>query len=88
MIMVNTGDELSRALRTSGLEKEAIEIDKAIVQMMEDICLHFISPTGIVHECLTADNGLLESLYGRHINPGHTNESMWFLIRAGHAWTA
>ena len=50
---------------------------------MEDICLHFISPTGIVHECLTADNGLLESLYGRHINPGHTNESMWFLIRAG-----
>lgn len=83
MIMVNTGDELSRALRTSGLEKEAIEIDKAIVQMMEDICLHFISPTGIVHECLTADNGLLESLYGRHINPGHTNESMWFLIRAG-----
>ena len=25
----------------------------------------------------------MESLYGRHINPGHTNESMWFLIRAG-----
>lgn len=83
MILVNTGEELAQALRTLGREEEASEADKVILEAMEDISDHFISPQGIVHECLDENNGLLETIYGRHINPGHTNESMWFLLRSG-----
>ncbi len=82
MILINTGDELSQALRSMGMDADARETDNMICQAMEDIAEHFMSPDGIVHECLGPDNGLLETLYGRHINPGHTNESMWFHIQA------
>ena len=81
MIMLNTGCELRDALEKLGYEKEATEVDIACKIYMEDIYNNFMD-NGIVHECLNANNSLLETLYGRHINPGHTNECMWFLIQA------
>lgn len=83
MILVNAGDELALALRAFRREDDAKWVDEVILEAMEDISVHFISPQGIVHECLDRENRILETVYGRHINPGHTNESMWFLIQAG-----
>ena len=40
----------------------------------------FLQPEGVLLECLSADGQPLDTLYGRHINPGHTCECMWFLL--------
>ena len=82
MIMIHTGEELRRSLVSFSRWRDAEWTDTVIGEAMDELCGHFIRPSGVVQECLGPEYELLESVYGRHINPGHTNESMWFLIRS------
>ncbi len=47
--------------------------------------LEFIRPElgGLVVENIGADGQLVDSMDGRHMNPGHSIESMWFLMDLG-----
>lgn len=47
--------------------------------------LEFIRPElgGLVIENIGADGKLVDSMDGRHMNPGHSIESMWFLMDLG-----
>lgn len=47
--------------------------------------LEFIRPElgGLVVENIGADGKLVDSMDGRHMNPGHSIESMWFLMDLG-----
>lgn len=81
MIMVNTSYETAKALDFFGMTRE--------LETAKDICRyavkaeveHFIKGN-LLLECLDGEFQPVNTLYGRHINPGHTLECMWFLIEA------
>ena len=81
MIVLNTGQELYEALRALGRNDEAGEVEKVCLEAMLDIVNRFRTDSGIVLESLDAAYQPLDDLCGRYLNPGHTNESMWFVIR-------
>lgn len=59
-------------------------LNKAIEESI-NTTLEFIRPElgGIVVENIGADGQLVDSMDGRHMNPGHSIESMWFLMDLG-----
>ncbi len=64
-------------------------IDPEYLNQTIDTCLHevldvFYRPElGLVVENVTADNKLCDSFDGRHMNPGHAIEAMWFCMDLG-----
>lgn len=81
MIVLNTGQELRAALENAGYIAEAEEVSNICLEAMTDTIEHFVTDEGIVLECLDAWNRPIDTLFGRHLNPGHAIESMWFVIR-------
>jgi N-acylglucosamine 2-epimerase len=81
MIILNAGQELYRVLRLWGYDAETAETENVCQEVMSEIVNHFVTDSGIVLEYLDSHRKMLDPLYGRHINPGHTNESMWIVIR-------
>lgn len=82
MIMVNTAYEVAKGLKVFGMKEEeesAREICRYAMGVLTDF---FLTEDHILLECLDNRFGPLDTLYGRHINPGHTEECMWFLIQA------
>ncbi len=59
-------------------------LNKAIEESI-NTTLEFIRPElgGIVVENIGVDGQLVDSMDGRHMNPGHSIESMWFLMDLG-----
>ena len=59
-------------------------LSKAIEDSI-NCALEFIRPElgGLVVENIGADGQLVDSMDGRHMNPGHSIESMWFLMDLG-----
>ena len=82
MIVLGTANELAEALESQGLHGQAEAVKDTGRWVAEDILIHFMQPEGFVLECLDAQNQRLPGIYGRHINPGHTSECMWFLADA------
>lgn len=64
-------------------------IDQDYLNKTIDNCLHevldvFYRPElGLVVENVTADNRLIDTFDGRHMNPGHSIEAMWFCMDLG-----
>lgn len=82
MIMVNTAYELGKSFKAFEM-KEELEAAKDICRYAMDVEMkYFLTGEDILLECLDCKFQPLDSLYGRHINPGHTQECMWFLIKA------
>lgn len=80
MIMLNTTHELATALKTLG-DNSYSEIDSYAEDYMREITDNFVADDGIIHEMIRKDNNKTDDmLYDRYINPGHTVESMWFVI--------
>ncbi len=80
MILVNTAAEVARALRALGETEKAAWARDAARRAARRVLDDFLQPEGVLLECLSADGQPLDTLYGRHINPGHTCECMWFLL--------
>lgn len=56
-------------------------VDNMVPPLVEDIMTHFLQQDkGIILENIYPDGSLSDSFEGRLVNPGHGNESMWFLI--------
>lgn len=79
MIMLNTTQELAGTLETFQDERSAVMREKS-VRYMRQIMAQFYSSDGKVAEIILADGSLPASVLGRHLNPGHTLESMWFVM--------
>lgn len=82
MIMINTSFELAAVFSEFDMSQElafAREICRYSVEMELE---YFVTEDRVLLECLGPDYEKLDTLYGRHINPGHTEECMWFIIQA------
>jgi N-acylglucosamine 2-epimerase len=56
-------------------------VDKMVPPLIEDIMTNFLNKEhGIIMENVFLDGSFCDSFEGRQINPGHGNESMWFLM--------
>lgn len=88
MIMMNTSYELAQSLEEFGADSEDALEEK--MKLAQEVCRYamnmemnyFLTEDQILLECLDSNYQPLDTLYGRHINPGHTQECMWFLIKA------
>ena len=82
MILVNTGLELAAALKTAGRTDQAQRAQSVARWGTEQITRRFLQPGGVIAECIDAGGRVPDTLYGRHLNPGHTFECVWFLLDA------
>ncbi len=85
MIMVNTAQEVGAACQAAGMEREAALCREICLYGIETERNHFIRGN-VLYECLDENFDCLNTLYGRHINPGHTMECMWFFLRAARCY--
>jgi N-acylglucosamine 2-epimerase len=57
------------------------KVDKMVPPLIEDIMTNFLNKEhGIIMENVFLDGTFCDSFEGRQVNPGHGNESMWFLM--------
>lgn len=82
MIMVNTAYEVGMGLKVFGMTEEEASAREICRYAMGVVTDSFLTEEDILLECLDHQFRPLNTLYGRHINPGHTEECMWFLIQA------
>ena len=83
------GFALPMILCNLALEIEHLLDEDFMVKTM-DTCIHevmdvFLRPElgGLIVETLNADNTLVDCFEGRHMNPGHAIEAMWFIMDLG-----
>jgi N-acylglucosamine 2-epimerase len=48
---------------------------------MQEVMQRFCQPDGLVAEMLPLQGPVTDSVLSRHVTPGHTIESMWFVMR-------
>ena len=76
MIMLNVSETLERALFDVKHPRRD-EVGKDALGYMDEILDTFMLESGLIQEAICeCDNRLLTT----HVNPGHTVESMWFLL--------
>ena len=82
MIFDDVTKELMRAAER--FDPERVPVYRARMDgFVTDILTHFADPEYRIREVIhSADNSFLPGLLGRHINPGHMLEDMWFTIDA------
>lgn len=80
MISLNTVTELYYAAEKLGKDCKHLKIDMEIyaTEILDNFCDNEFR----IHEIVTEDNQFTDDLMGRHINPGHTIEDLWFLLDA------
>lgn len=77
MIMCNLSLELSHLLPSELLDRT---VENCIHEVMD---VFYRPELGLVVENVAADNSLVDSFDGRHMNPGHSIEAMWFIMDLG-----
>lgn len=78
MIALNTGQELAAALGRAG-DARAESVQSRNEAFADEIMTVFAREK-IILEMVGTDGRPVDSLLGNYINPGHTIESMWFII--------
>ena len=57
------------------------EVDKAIKPLISEVMEVFLQKdSGLILEHVAPDGSFVDCFEGRTINPGHTNEAMWFMM--------
>ena len=57
------------------------QVNKTIQPLIREVMEVFYDPTsGLILESVTPDGKFSDSFEGRLLNPGHTNEAMWFMM--------
>ena len=57
------------------------EVDKAIKPLIQEVMTVFYQKDyGLILENVAPDGSFLDCFEGRLVNPGHTNEAMWFMM--------
>jgi N-acylglucosamine 2-epimerase len=78
MIMINTCDELSKALDEFG-HLRTHEVKEMSLHYTQEILSDFVTGDDLILEMVREDGEKLDSILGTYINPGHTIEDMWFI---------
>jgi N-acylglucosamine 2-epimerase len=81
MILLHISQEMANAAETLG-SPQAEAFDQDSILYMSDILDHFYQPDYTIVEYLALDPSLENTMLSRHRNPGHSIESMWFVIHA------
>jgi N-acylglucosamine 2-epimerase len=80
MIMLNVAQTVRDALASTGHPREA-EMSERCVEYVRQLLETIRQPDDTMREVLYADGRLdTEWRVGRHLNPGHTLECMWFVL--------
>jgi N-acylglucosamine 2-epimerase len=79
MIMLNTAQTLADAGEALNHEKSRA-LNQHSISYMQDIMKNFRLKDDRIVEMLPIDSGEEDTLLYRHVNPGHTIESMWFVM--------
>ena len=79
MILENVTAELIHAARVHAPEDVAALLERERAYT-EDILSNFTDDEDRIREIICADGARLDKLLGRHINPGHTIEDVWFML--------
>ena len=74
MILANLSLILEDLLGTDKVDQMAETLIKEVMEVFYD------KNTGLILENVTPDGGFSDSFEGRLLNPGHTNEAMWFMM--------
>ena len=79
MILENVTAEMIAAARVHAPadEAELLQRERAYT---EDVLTNFTDDEDHIREVICADGSKLDKLLGRHINPGHTIEDVWFML--------
>jgi N-acylglucosamine 2-epimerase len=57
------------------------QVNKTIQPLIREVMeVFYDQATGLILENVTPEGGFSDSFEGRLLNPGHTNESMWFMM--------
>lgn len=79
MIMLNTSQELARALRCRG-HPRAGELAANSLAYAAEIMEEFLQEDGTISEFVPEDGSAADTVLARHVNPGHALESSWFVL--------
>jgi len=79
MIMLNVTQELAGALEVFQ-HPQAAELRRMSAAYMQEIMQRFYQPDGLIAEMLPLQEPAADSVLSRHVTPGHTIESMWFVM--------
>lgn len=79
MIMLNTSQELMYALRALGHDRAALMNDRCNDYVNEIFSL-FYKDDLLLHEMVNPSLEKDDSLLARYVNPGHSLESLWFIL--------
>jgi N-acylglucosamine 2-epimerase len=80
MIMLNVTQELADTLETFH-DPRAADMRRLSVSYMQDIMEHLHQSDGVIAELLPQPGVATDTVLARHATPGHTIESMWFVMR-------
>lgn len=64
-------------------------LDASLVNNLIDECIHEVmevfydASLGLIRENVSPDGKVVDSFEGRHLNPGHAIEAMWFIMDLG-----
>ena len=80
MIMLNVSQELAGALEAFQ-HPQATELRRMSSTYMQEVMQRFYQSDGLIAEMLPLQGPATDSVLSRHVTPGHTIESMWFVMR-------
>ncbi|MEX1212098.1 MAG: AGE family epimerase/isomerase [Balneolaceae bacterium] len=80
MILLNVAQTLADALGEVKRKDESEAYQEAAVEWMEQILSRFLRPDGRILEMRSTPDAQQNTLLGRHVNPGHALESIWFIL--------
>lgn len=81
MIMLNVSQELLYAAENLQMQ-DSSDLSGYAIGYMTDIMENFCVENDRIAELLPDDPSEADSLLARHLNPGHTLESMWFVMHS------
>jgi N-acylglucosamine 2-epimerase len=80
MIMLNVTQELADTLEAFQ-DPRAAGMRRSSVEYMREIMEDFHQPDGVIAELIPNEDAERDTVLSRHVTPGHTIESMWFVMR-------
>lgn len=81
MIFSNVTAELYHAAQAL-FPEDCPALRERLRAFASDILLHFTGEDHLIREVITADHTFFPQVLGRHINPGHSLEDVWFELDA------
>ena len=82
MILTNVNCELYKAAKLFEADYLPVLCER-IATCQREVFEVFVDSEHLVHEICYKDGGFPQNLFGKHINPGHVIEDMWFQLEAG-----